>query len=158
MEASAAQQPKTTRQEPSISPQLHRSHSLSHSNSHSLQHHISPDYSHTFNQNPNANTNPNPLSNLPPSLQQHHTQGSSRLPDDIWLAPPLDGDNGIGLSGVGDNRLWFNNGGSGGFNLGDISSNTGRHPLDAACRLLTNNIRVQQQWHDGRYIRIRHAR
>jgi hypothetical protein len=105
----------TLRQDPSISPHDHFSQPP--------HQQISPDYSNPFDQTLNSS-----MSNLPPSLQHRNSQGSSRLPDDIWLAPPLDGDSGIGLSGVGDNRLWFGGSGSGSgmntntFNLGDLNN------------------------------------
>jgi hypothetical protein len=97
------------RHDPSISP--HNQHNQNHNQNHQQQ--ISPDYTHNFQ----------PVSNLPPSLQQ----GQGRLPDDIWLAPPLEGDNGIGLSGVGDSRSWFGN--SGGMGMDSGVGNSGESRL-----------------------------
>jgi hypothetical protein len=103
----------------SSSTSLLAQHAMLHEQSISPHHQISPDYSsHTYQQTSN------PVSNLPPSLQQGH----GRLPDDIWLAPPLEGDSGIGLSGVGDSRSWFGNGGMGtgmGMGMGDIGNSSG---------------------------------
>jgi hypothetical protein len=84
---------------------------------HHSTHQSQPDYSLFNQQQQQQQQQQQPVSNLPPSLQQQHTQGR---PDDIWLAPPLEGDNGIGLSGV-DNRLWFNSG----TGMDGMGSNTG---------------------------------
>lgn len=70
------------------------------------------------------------MSNLPPSLQPSNSQRQTGIPDDIWLAPPLEGDNGIGLSGVGDARMWF---GNGGLSMGDTSGNNAREFAYAPC-------------------------
>jgi len=81
---------------------------------------ISPHHS-THNQ-PDYSQFQQGVSNLPPSLQNQSQVRS----DDIWLAPPLEGDNGIGLSGV-DNRLWFGN--STGMNLDGMGGSTGESLL-----------------------------
>lgn len=120
---------------------------LRHSLSPIHQPHISPDFSQNYPQPPpvplphahsQTQTQPQqqalPTSNLPPSLQPTSAQRSnSGMPDDIWLAPPLDGENGIGLSGVGDSRMWF---GSGGMTLADnTGGNSTREPT---CTCLIN--------------------
>lgn len=79
---------------------------------------VPPSYSHDQQQ---QQPQQQPMSNLPPSLQPNAGQRQTGLPDDIWLAPPLDGDNGIGLSGVGDGRMWF---GSGGLTMADNTGGT----------------------------------
>ena len=81
---------------------------------------ISPHHS-THNQ-PDYSQFQQGVSNLPPSLQNQAQVRS----DDIWLAPPLEGDNGIGLSGV-DNRLWFGN--STGMNMDGMGASTGEFLL-----------------------------
>jgi hypothetical protein len=81
---------------------------------------ISPHHS-THNQ-PDYSQFQQGVSNLPPSLQNQPQVRS----DDIWLAPPLEGDTGIGLSGV-DNRLWFGN--STGVNMDGMGGSTGESLL-----------------------------
>ena len=133
-EAVALENPQTSSSSTSLLAQHAKRHEQSQSVSISPHHstHQSqsqPDYSH-FQQH---HQQPQPqVSNLPPSLQHQHIQGR---PDDIWLAPPLEGENGIGLSGVGvgagvDNRLWFGNSGLMGDTMG--SSTSGKFPPTSA--------------------------
>lgn len=112
-----ALEPQTTSSSTSLlaqHAQRHESISISPHNP-TLSNQSQPDYSQF---QPQAQ----PVSNLPPSLQ-HQQQVRS---DDIWLAPPLEGDNGIGLSGV-DNRMWFGN--SGGMGMDGMGASSGRSPL-----------------------------